>query len=99
MLRANGAVEFPCGCKENIARPGKIRYNLHGNNNGWRCTNSNLLYRRPAENRGVQEGMEKINREDMLELTRRMTLKRNCFDRNAASFFPRLRTGAAIRAE
>ena len=25
--------------------------------------------------------MGKINREDMLELTRRMTLKRNCFDR------------------
>ncbi len=27
--------------------------------------------------------MGKINREDMLELTRRMTLKRNCFDRIA----------------
>ncbi len=26
--------------------------------------------------------MGKINREDMLELTRRMTLKWNCFDRD-----------------
>lgn len=30
--------------------------------------------------------MEKINREDMLELTRRMTLKRNCFDRIAGAY-------------
>ncbi len=30
--------------------------------------------------------MEKINREDMLELTRRMTLKRNCFDRMAGAY-------------
>ena len=29
--------------------------------------------------------MGKINREDMLELTRRMTLKRNCFDRIAGA--------------
>lgn len=28
-----------------------------------------------------------INREDMLELTRRMTLKRNCFDRIAGAYF------------
>ena len=31
--------------------------------------------------------MEKINREDMLELTRRMTLKRNCFSRIAGAYF------------
>lgn len=31
--------------------------------------------------------MEEINREDMLELTRRMTLKRNCFDRIAGAYF------------
>ena len=30
--------------------------------------------------------MGKINREDMLELTRRMTLKRNCFDRIAGEY-------------
>lgn len=36
--------------------------------------------------RSVQEGMGKINREDMLELTRRMTLKRNCFDRIAGAY-------------
>ncbi len=30
--------------------------------------------------------MEKIRREDMLELTRRMTLKRNCFDRIAGAY-------------
>ena len=30
--------------------------------------------------------MEKINREDMLELTRRMTLKRNCFSRIAGAY-------------
>jgi hypothetical protein len=30
--------------------------------------------------------MAKINREDMLELTRRMTLKRNCFDRIAGAY-------------
>lgn len=30
--------------------------------------------------------MDKINREDMLELTRRMTLKRNCFDRIAGAY-------------
>ncbi|MDE6014381.1 MAG: DUF4317 domain-containing protein [Acetatifactor sp.] len=30
--------------------------------------------------------MEKIKREDMLELTRRMTLKRNCFDRIAGAY-------------
>lgn len=30
--------------------------------------------------------MGKINREDMLELTRRMTLKRNCFDRIAGAY-------------
>ena len=30
--------------------------------------------------------MVKINREDMLELTRRMTLKRNCFDRIAGAY-------------
>ena len=30
--------------------------------------------------------MEKINREDMLELTRRMTLKRNCFYRIAGAY-------------
>lgn len=30
--------------------------------------------------------MEKINREDMLELTRRMTLKRNCFSRIAGVY-------------
>ena len=35
----------------------------------------------------VKEGyMGKINREDMLELTRRMTLKRNCFDRIAGAY-------------
>ncbi len=31
--------------------------------------------------------MGNINREDMLELTRRMTLKRNCFDRIAGAYF------------
>ncbi|GFI46296.1 hypothetical protein IMSAGC019_01609 [Lachnospiraceae bacterium] len=31
--------------------------------------------------------MGKISREDMLELTRRMTLKRNCFDRIAGAYF------------
>ncbi len=30
--------------------------------------------------------MEKINREDMLELTRRMTIKRNCFSRIAGAY-------------
>ena len=30
--------------------------------------------------------MRKINREDMLELTRRMTVKRNCFDRIAGAY-------------
>lgn len=30
--------------------------------------------------------MEKINRDDMLELTRRMTLKRNCFSRIAGAY-------------
>ena len=30
--------------------------------------------------------MDKINREDMLELTRRMTLKRNCFSRIAGAY-------------
>ena len=35
--------------------------------------------------RGVAD-MGKINREDMLELTRRMTLKRNCFDRIAGAY-------------
>ena len=30
--------------------------------------------------------MERINREDMLELTRRMTLKRNCFGRIAGAY-------------
>ena len=30
--------------------------------------------------------MGKINREDMLELTRRMTVKRNCFDRIAGAY-------------
>ena len=29
----------------------------------------------------------KINREDMLELTRRMTPKRNCFSRIAGAYF------------
>ena len=28
-----------------------------------------------------------IEREDMLELTRRMTIKRNCFDRIAGAYF------------
>jgi hypothetical protein len=31
--------------------------------------------------------MSQINREDMLELTRRMTLKRNCFTRIAGAYF------------
>ncbi len=31
--------------------------------------------------------MGEINRDDMLELTRRMTLKRNCFDRIAGAYF------------
>lgn len=31
--------------------------------------------------------MDKIKREDMLELTRRMTLKRNCFSRIAGAYF------------
>lgn len=31
--------------------------------------------------------MNKINREDMLELTRRMTVKRNCFSRIAGAYF------------
>lgn len=30
--------------------------------------------------------MSKINREDMLELTRRMTVKRNCFSRIAGAY-------------
>ena len=30
--------------------------------------------------------MGTINRDDMLELTRRMTLKRNCFDRIAGAY-------------
>ena len=33
--------------------------------------------------------MGKINREDMLELTRRMTLKRNCFSRIAGAYMDR----------
>ncbi len=33
--------------------------------------------------------MDKISREDMLELTRRMTLKRNCFNRIAGAYFDR----------
>lgn len=32
-------------------------------------------------------GLGEISREDMLELTRRMTLKRNCFDRIAGAYF------------
>ena len=36
--------------------------------------------------RGDEKVMDKINREDMLELTRRMTLKRNCFDRIAGAY-------------
>ena len=31
--------------------------------------------------------MNKINRDDMLELTRRMTPKRNCFSRIAGAYF------------
>lgn len=34
----------------------------------------------------VLSGMGEINREDMLELTRRMTLKRNCFSRIAGAY-------------
>lgn len=34
----------------------------------------------------LNKNMGKINREDMLELTRRMTLKRNCFDRIAGAY-------------
>ena len=30
--------------------------------------------------------IRRINREDMLELTRRMTVKRNCFDRIAGAY-------------
>ena len=30
--------------------------------------------------------VRQINREDMLELTRRMTVKRNCFDRIAGAY-------------
>lgn len=40
-------------------------------------------------NTKVEKGadtMEQINREDMLELTRRMTLKRNCFSRIAGAY-------------
>lgn len=33
------------------------------------------------------KNMGEINRDDMLELTRRMTLKRNCFDRIAGAYF------------
>ena len=33
--------------------------------------------------------MNQINREDMLEITRRMTLKRNCFDRIAGAYLDR----------
>ena len=33
--------------------------------------------------------MNQINREDMLELTRRMTLKRNCIDRIAGAYLDR----------
>ena len=39
-----------------------------------------------AEDTWRAEDMGKINREDMLELTRRMTLKRNCFDRIAGAY-------------
>lgn len=31
--------------------------------------------------------MNEINRDDMLELTRRMTPKRNCFSRIAGAYF------------
>ena len=31
--------------------------------------------------------MERINRKDMVELTRRMILERNCFDRIAGIYF------------
>jgi len=35
----------------------------------------------------IKQNPFKINREDMLELTRRMTLKRNCFTRIAGAYF------------
>ena len=37
----------------------------------------------------------RINREDMLELTRRMTIKRNCFDRIAGASMDRSRSRKA----
>ena len=39
--------------------------------------------------KGMVISMNKINRDDMLELTRRMTLKRNCFSRIAGAYLDR----------
>ena len=44
-----------------------------------------MFFRGAAVYNGGIAAMGKINREDMLELTRRMTLKRNCFDRIAGA--------------
>ena len=43
--------------------------------------------------------MGKINREDMLELTRRMTLKRNCFDRIAGAYLDEEEFGQRYRTD
>lgn len=45
-----------------------------------------MFFRGAAVYNGGIAAMGKINREDMLELTRRMTLKRNCFDRIAGAY-------------
>ena len=40
------------------------------------------------DKKSIRSGKDmKINREDMLELTRRMTPKRNCFSRIAGAYF------------
>lgn len=44
------------------------------------------MWAKNSVDEGVWADMGKIYREDMLELTRRMTLKRNCFDRIAGAY-------------
>lgn len=52
------------------------------------CYNENVFRRKISEIIviGVWISMGQINRDDMLELTRRMTLKRNCFNRIAGAY-------------
>lgn len=68
---------------EGIVLSGEIRYNFSYQKTGKDCRMS--VRCEPVYSKRVED-MGKINREDMLELTRRMTLKRNCFDRTAGAY-------------